>query len=181
MMRENRTFLPASLALLVVLAGGILLGSIGQQRANAARNSAAGAKPMMLFRADMHTEMLYNGEELELNLAITQTGNDCQAALDGGVCLRYSVVLDEKPVMAGYGVIPLSNVHITPATIILNVDTSKVPDFVNVVGTGAHIVMNWSNGSTVVRAGVLHSAKAAGGIGSFSVPGKGVIASMLFR
>jgi hypothetical protein len=182
-LRNKSALIPAALALLVVLAGGILLGSVGLQRSNAAKNTHAGAKTMLLARADVHVEFLYKGEDLDLNLSISQTGNDCQAALNGGVCLRYSVVLEEeeKPVMAGYGVIPLSTVHITPTNIFLNVDTTQVPDFVNVAGSGGRIVMTWKNSATTVNPGSLHSASVAGNIGSYVLPGKGIIASMLFH
>lgn len=179
-LRDRSALVPAALALLVVLAGGILLGSVGLQRSNAAQSSHAGAKTMLLARADVHTESLYKGEDLELNLSISQVGNDCQTALNGGVCLRYSVVLEEKPVMAGYGVIPLSAVHITPTNIILNVDTTQVPDFVNTVGAGGRIVLTWKNSATTVNPGSLHSASVVGKIGSFTLPTK-LIASMLFR
>jgi hypothetical protein len=180
-LRNRSALVPAALALLVVLAGGILLASVGLQRSNAAKNSHAGAKTMLLARADVHTESLYNGEDLELNLSISQVGNDCQAALNGGVCLRYSVVLEEKPIVAGYGVIPLSAVHITPTNIILNVDTTQVPDFVNVVGSGGRIVMTWKNSVTTVKPDTVHSASVAGNIGAYALPAKGIIASMLFH
>jgi hypothetical protein len=128
---------------------------------------------MQIARADAHVETPYNGEDLELNIAITQTQNDCQAPLNNGVCLRYSVVLDEQPVMVGYGVVPLRTVHVTPSTITLTVDTSKVPDFVTLVGPSGMIVMNWKTASPMAKANVPYKAAAQGGIGRYTVPSTG--------
>ena len=136
---------------------------------------------MQIARADAHAETLYNGGDLELNVAITQTQSDCQAPLNNGVCLRYSVVLDEQPIMAGYGVVPQRNVHVTPSGITLKVDTSKVPDFVNVVGSGGLIVMNWKTSSPMAKASVPYKAAAQGGIGPYSFPSNGASVAPLLK
>ncbi len=172
--RNIRVLGPLALTLAIVAAGGILLGAMAQQRSSAGANvGAAKAASMQIARADAHAETLYNGGDLELNVAITQTQSDCQAPLKNGVCLRYSVVLDEQPVMAGYGVVPQRNVHVTPSGITLKVDTSKVPDFVNVVGSGGLIVMNWKTSSPMAKASVPYKAAAQGGIGPYSFPSNG--------
>ena len=175
--RNLRVLGPPALALAIVAAGGILLGAMAQQRtgvSTGANVGAAKAASMQIARADAHAETLYNGGDLELNVAITQTQSDCQAPLNNGVCLRYSVVLDEQPIMAGYGVVPQRNVRVTPSGITLKVDTSKVPDFVNVVGSGGLIVMNWKTSSPMAKASVPYKAAAQGGIGRYSFPSNGV-------
>jgi len=167
---------PPALALAIVAAGGILLGAIAQQRTGVSTRAnvgAAKAASMQIARADAHAETLYNGGDLELNVAITQTQSDCQAPLNKGVCLRYSVVLDEQPIMVGYGVVPQRNVHVTPSGITLKVDTSKIPDFVNVVGSGGLIVMTWKTSSPMAKASVPYKAAAQGGIGPYSFPSTG--------
>jgi hypothetical protein len=169
--RNVRVLGPLALTLAIVAAGGILLGAMAQQRSSAGANDgAAKVASMQIARADAHAETLYNGGDLELNVAITQTQSDCQAPLNKGVCLRYSVVLDEQPVMVGYGVVPQRNVHVTPSGITLTVDTSKVPDFVNVVGSGGLIVMTWKTSSPIAKASVPYKAAAQGGIGPYSFP-----------
>jgi hypothetical protein len=173
--RNVRVLGPPALALAIIAAGAILLGAMAQQRSSTGVNAgAAKAASMQIARADAHSETLYNGGDLELNMAITQTQNDCQAPLNNGVCLRYSVVLDEQPVMVGYGVVPLRTVHVTPSGITITVDTSKVPGFVNVVGSGGMIVMNWKTSSSMAKANVPYKAAAQGSIGRYSLPSNSV-------
>jgi hypothetical protein len=180
--RNVRVLGPLALVLAIVSAGALLLGAMAQQRSSTGVNAGApAAAPMQIVRADAHVETPYNGEDLELNIAITQTQNDCQAPLNNGVCLRYSVVLDEQPVMVGYGVVPLRTVHVTPAGITITVDTSKVPDFVTLVGPSGMIVMNWKTSAAGVKANTAHSATAQGGIGRFTYPSNGVIATIIMR
>ncbi|HEY1388046.1 MAG TPA: hypothetical protein VGF38_05835 [Ktedonobacterales bacterium] len=173
--RNVRVLGPLAVALAIIAAGAILLGAMAQQRSSTGVNAgAAKAASMQIARADAHSETLYNGGDLELNMAITQTQNDCQAPLNNGVCLRYSVVLDEQPVMVGYGVVPLRTVHVTPSGITITVDTSKVPGFVNVVGSGGMIVMNWKTSSSMAKANVPYKAAAQGSIGRYSLPSNSV-------
>jgi hypothetical protein len=178
--RNVRVLGPTALALAIVAAGAILLGAMAQQRSSMGANVGA-AKAMQIARADAHAETPYNGEDLELNVSITQTQNDCQAPLNNGVCLRYSAVLDEQPVMVGYGVVPLRTVHVTPSGITITVDTSKVPDFVTLVGPSGMIVMNWKTSAAGVKPNMAHSATAQGGIGRFTYPNNGVIATIIMR
>jgi hypothetical protein len=64
-------------------------------------------------------------------------------------------------------------VHVTPSTITLTVDTSKVPDFVTLVGPSGMIVMNWKTASPMAKANVPYKAAAQGGIGRYTVPSTG--------
>jgi hypothetical protein len=195
---------PLALTLILILAWAILLGPIGQslhQGGAGATDQASAASPLVA-RADVHVETLLNGKDLEMNLAITQTENDCQAALNGGTCLRYSVVLDEHPVLVGYGVIPKASMSVTASSIVLRVDTSKVPDFVNIVGQGGPITINWkavTSASTaktdipqqavrqaevqgsVARYAVPQKTAVPGSTGRYAIPGTTVIASILMR
>ncbi len=172
---------PLALALGLVVVVAILLGPIAHQQPGASATSQVGAASMLVARADVHVETMSNGKDLELNVAITQTQNDCQAPLNGGVCLRYSVVEEEQPVMVGYGVIPQANVRVTPTNIVLKVDTRKVPGFVNVVGSGGVISVTWKNLSPTARVGVMHKVTAQGGIASYTLVSNGMIATMLVK
>jgi hypothetical protein len=171
--------------LMLILGMAALLGTLGQQRSNTNAHAST-TRPLLVARADFHAETVFQGKDLELNLAISQTGNDCQAALNGGVCLRYSVVLDENPVMAGYGVLPMADVYVTPTTIGVTVDTRRVPHFVHTVGTGGRISVTWK---TMSPAGAAASAQvnrpqkatAQGGIASYSLPSSGTIATIIYR
>jgi hypothetical protein len=182
-LHNKRILVPAALAFTLVVVAALLLGALGQQRASASRGNQAGNRPLLVARADIHAESVYQGGDLELNASITQTANDCQQALNGGVCLRYSVVLDEKPVMVGYGVIPLSAVHITPSSIMLNVDTSKIPTFVNSYGSGGRITISWKtvSGAQITRPNAPTKAVVVGGIDKFTFPGSGIIATMIYH
>src|SRR5579871_1634797 len=92
--------------LIVAMAGVLSTFALQHGKTQAATTTAA----LVIARADFHSETIYKGEELEMNIVISQIGNDCQAALNGGFCLRYSVVLEEQALMVGYGVIPASDV-----------------------------------------------------------------------
>lgn len=184
--RRVRALGPLALTLVLVLVAAILLGSIGHPRASTGATGHVGAASLLIARADVHVETVLNGKNLEMNLAITQTKNDCQEALNGGVCLRYTVVLDgdgdhEQALLAGYGVIPQANVNMTASSIVLKTDTSKIPNFVHVVGQGGPILINWKALSAVTKAGAVRKATAQGGIAQYTIPSNGVIASMLFQ
>lgn len=185
-LRANRALLPLALTLILILGLAALLGALGQQRANATMRPSASA-PLLVARADYHSETVLRGQDLEMNVAISQTGNDCQAALNGGVCLRYSVVLDERPVMAGYGVIPMADVKVTSTMIKVTVDTRKVPNFVHTVGTGGQISVTWKTSSPPAGAAASaqvnkpQKATVQGGIASYSLPSSGVVATIIYR
>jgi hypothetical protein len=168
----------------ILIVGGVAV-LIQQSQTNIA---AAGASPVVVARADFHSETEFQGKDLEVNVAISQTGDDCQAALNGGVCLRYSVVLDEKPIMAGYGVIPIADVHVTASSIVVTVDTSKVPNFVYVVGRGGPIAISWKTVSpkAAVTSDLVNKPQKAtvqGSIASYVLPGPstGAIATIIYR
>lgn len=184
-LRANRALLPLALTLIVILGMAALLGTIRQQHSNVGARPSATAT-LLVARADYHAETMLRGKDLEMNVAISQTGNDCQAALNGGACLRYSVVLDEQPVMAGYGVIPMSDVQVTSTMIIVTVDTRKVPNFVHTVGTGGQISITWKTTSPAGAAATAQvnkpqKATVQGGIASYTLPSSGVVASIIYR
>lgn len=180
--RTKRTLIPVAVTVLLVMTAATFFG-FAHLRQSSAAAGANGTPAVLVARADLHVEMQYHGKDLELNVAITQTGNDCQAPLKGGVCLRYSVVLDEQPLMAGYGVIPASAVKVTRTTIVLNVDTSKVPEFVNVVGTGTRIVVNWKTAAAgaSLKSNAPLKAAVQGNIAQYTFPSNGVVATMIYR
>jgi hypothetical protein len=168
----------------ILLVGGVAI-LIRQHQTNIA---VAGPAPVVVARADFHSETELQGKDLEVNVAISQTGNDCQAALNGGMCLRYSVVLDEKPIMAGYGVIPIADVHVTASSIVITVDTRKVPNFVYVVGKGGPISLSWKTVSpkAAVTSALVNKpqkATAAGSIAGYVLPGPstGAIANIIYQ
>lgn len=191
---HHRGLVSIAAVALLALAAAALMGLSSGRPADLAASSAsiasstsspsggtrANAKSTVLARADLHVETDYKGEDLELHILLEQTGDDCQSALNGGFCLRYSVSLDETPLLAGYGVIPATAVHVTRAKVALNVDTSKITSFTKVVGAGVHIVVTW-NAATSSANVVLHDANTQGGFGSYMIPLHGVVASVLFQ
>jgi hypothetical protein len=180
--RRIHSLRPLALTLLLVVSAVLLLwyGSTGRLL-HPGTGHAVGAPPLRVARADVHAETSLNGKDLELNLAISQIQNDCQEALNGGACLRYSVVLDERPLMVGYGVVPLANVHVTAQAIALRVDTSKLPNFVHLAGQGGLIVINWRAIAAVARAGSMQRAQARGAIEPYPLPHSKVLATLLVQ
>jgi hypothetical protein len=176
-----------TLAVTLILTPILIVGGVALlARQHQIKTAAAGPAPVVVARADFHSETEFQGTDLEMNVAISQTGDDCQAALKGGVCLRYSVVLDEKPIMAGYGVIPIADVHVTASSIVVTVDTSRVPNFVFVVGTGGPISLSWKTVSpkaavTSALANKPQKAKAQGNIASYALPSSNVIATIIYK
>jgi hypothetical protein len=182
--RGIRFLLTVSLTLLLIVGTVVLLEASSQQRS--VSHAISSAAPLLVARADFHSETEYAGKDLELNVAISQIGDDCQAPLHGGVCLRYSVVLDEKPVMAGYGVIPLADVHVTASSIQVKVDTRTVANFVHVVGAGGPVLIRWSTGrpATSVASAQLNRplrASAQGSIAAYALPSSGAIATVIYQ
>ncbi len=188
---------PLGLALTLVVGAVWLLGAGGANARSSGPASGSGhpggqrsAVTGRIARADAHVEMTVGGKDVELNVALTQTQSDCQApvtamnAVNGGVCLRYSVVVDEQGVLAGYGVIPASDVTVTPGVIALRVDTAQVLGFTQVVGARPVIVVTWQAlaGTT---SGMLQRASAQGSVGAYAIPrpsaSASVIATMLLR
>ena len=107
-----------------------------------------------------------NGGDLEVNLTITQTENDCQASLADGVCLRYSVVSDERAVIVAYGVVPLSAMRVSHGRIDLHVDTRTVPDFTFVIGAPVVVSVSWQVKSGA--GGALQRCATQGEIGAYA-------------
>ena len=186
-----RVSLPVALTLLPMLGAALLLGMFAQQRTTARALAAPPAPAVRVSRADFHSTSLLNGEDLELNLAISQNGGDCQAALNGGYCLRYAVVQDlsascDTAVMAGYGVIPAADVRVTASSITITVDTSTIPHFVHTIGIGGPISLSWKTTTPAGKApsamlNRVQKATAQGGIASYAVPSSGVIATIIYQ
>jgi hypothetical protein len=178
---DVRVLVTVSLTLLLIFGSVALLGASSHQRS--ITHEISGAAPLVVARADFHSETEYAGEDLELNVAISQIGDDCQAPLHGGVCLRYSVVLEEQPVMAGYGVIPLGDVHVTASSIQVTVDTRKVANFVHVVGAGGPISISWKTARPVAGAQINRPQKATalGSIAAYTLPSSGAIATIIYQ
>lgn len=140
------------------------------QSSQASQTAAlAPSHPTRIARADAHIEALVDGHDLEINLSLTQTEDDCQASLRNGVCLRYTVVSDERPVILAYGVIPLSAIKVSQGKIVLRVDPSKVPGFTFQMGPPQIINVTWQVKSGAL--GALQRCALQGSIGSYSFTG----------
>lgn len=181
--RRLRGLAPLAVALVLILAAAAVLGTIALAHGG---TQAAATSPLLIARADFHSETPYNGKDLEMNAALSQVGSDCQATLKGGYCLRYTVVLDEQAVMVGYGVIPASAVQVTSSSIVINVDTNKVAHFVHVVGVGSPVSISWKFASTAGKSPSAminkpQKATALGGISTYTVPASAVIATVLYK
>jgi hypothetical protein len=90
--------------------------------------------------------------------------------------------------MAGYGVIPITDVHVTASSIVVTVDTRKIPNFVYVVGKGGPISLSWKTVSpkpavTSTLVNKPQKATAEGSIASYALPGPstGAIATIIYR
>lgn len=202
--RRLQALWPLGVTLAVVVGAVLLLGSggagarSGATPSSAAQTASGAAKaPLQIARADAHAEYVQQGRDVEVNLALTQTQNDCQAPLNGGVCLRYSVVIDEEASLVGYGVIPAAAVTVSAGAITLHVDTGKTPGFIHVVGGSVLIVATWKSAATATaaaaaaKAGAQQQATAQGTIGTYTLPsvaasgtassGASMIATMIVR
>ena len=183
---------PLALALVLMVGAVVVLGQGAQARSGSqginnqtSQRTPGSAKPARLQRADVHVETPYNGKDLEFNVMLSQTENDCQGSFSNGAyCLRYALIIDEAPVLAGYGMVPASAVHITPGNIVIHVDTAKVPGFVVVLGPAQVVSINWKQLLAQSKVGTPMDAGAAGSLGTYQVPTSGprgtVIAHILY-
>lgn len=192
---------PLALAVAFAVGAALLVGSGGESAGQSVRAGAytntLSATGTRIARVDMHVETERQGKDWEVNVALTQTENDCQAPLNGGICLRYSIIVDEQAVSVGYGVIPSSDVMVVPQAITLRVDTRTTPGFSQVIGSGLSIAVKWHAGRQVTTgriamgqtatslARIQPPAMAVGDVGSFVVPGAGlatdVVATMIMQ
>lgn len=169
------------LALALVIGAVVVLGQGARAQSGSltannrpAQQTPGGAKPMRLQRADVHVETPYKGKDLEFNVSLSQTENDCQGSFsNGGYCLRYAMILDEAPVLAGYGMVPASAVHITPGNIVIHIDTAKVPGFVVVLGPAQVVSVNWKQLDAQSKVGSPMGASALGSLGAYPIPTSG--------
>jgi hypothetical protein len=145
---------------------------------------------LLIGSADFHIETVSASEgtddgdtELEMNLAISQTANDCQTPLLGEFCLRYDILLDDEPVQAGYGLIPLSDVSVTASSVTLRVDTRHEPRVTQTEGDGGLIQLTWALSAGLPRPALHATGVAAatvrGSVIGYAVPANGVTASVL--
>jgi hypothetical protein len=107
------------------------------------RAPATGLVRVVIERADLHVDDLPSDAELEVDLSISQTQGDCQMALHGQLCLRYNILLDDRPVQAGFGLISLADVTMSPPTLTLRTDTRHESQFVRTAGAGGVISLTW--------------------------------------
>jgi len=191
---------PVALTMALVVGAALLVGAgspSARQRARAGADATPSATGARIARADLHVETEKQGKDWEVNVALTQTENDCQAPLNGGICLRYSIVVDEAAASAGYGMIPASDVTVTPQTVTLRVDTRRTPGFSQVIGSGLSISVTWHAGRQVTTGGIpagqmdanlartQPAATAQGDVGTFVIPSAGpgtdLVANMLLQ
>lgn len=176
--RRSRGLGSLTVSLALVLGAILLIGSNspGQVDAKAGalvsahpniQTSHSTGKPLRIARADLHAEARINGDVVEINLSITQTQNDCLAPIKGGVCLRYSILSNEQGVLGGYGVIPASDIQVTPNRVVLKVDTSKVIGFHMSRGTPVVVDVTWV-AAPGARIGAQQNSGAQGYIGPYS-------------
>ena len=131
--RARRGRLLRSLAVLLALA---LLGSLPLLMPSDGHAAAP-----LLGDADVHVD----AGELEINLSLSQTQNTCGAtALNGQLCLRYSVEENETPVASGYGLIAASDVTMSGAGVTLTTNTTSYPGFHLVEGAGGALTISWT-------------------------------------
>ncbi|HEX9038842.1 MAG TPA: hypothetical protein VF808_17805 [Ktedonobacterales bacterium] len=159
--------------------GGPVSGSSQSPR------TQSSSKPARLQRVDVHVETPYQGKDLEFSVSLTQTEKDCAGSFSSGAyCLRYALIMDEAPALAGYGMVPATDVHLTSGNIVIQVDTAKIPGFVVVLGSAQVVSVNWRRLEAQTKAGAVMNASAQGALGAYRIPSSGpvgtVIAHMVF-
>jgi hypothetical protein len=121
-----------ALAALLALSMPVVVPSDGQ---------AAGPR---IGAADLHVDTILADDDREINLSLSQTQGDCGGtALNGQICLRYSVEVDDTEVEAGYGVIAPSALKVSGSSITLATNTAADPGFHLPVGHGGALSIRW--------------------------------------
>lgn len=172
-------------ALALALVGVGIIAVSAHPAARTATHAAAHTTParQLIERIDLHVDDLPGSEELEVNLALSQTIDDCGHPLNGEFCLRYSIMEDDTPVQAGYGLIPSSAVSFHGPTVKLNINTSVIPGFVRTAGSGGKINLTWvSVGSlpqVAAHASFLADTTVHGNVLDFTVPSTNVTAAVV--
>src|SRR5437588_725658 len=130
--RRSRGRVACALAALLALSLPVVVPTDGQ----------AAAPPIRA--ADLHVDTILAHGDREINLSLSQTHNDCGGtALNGQVCLRYSVAADETLVEAGYGLIAPSALKVSGSSITLATNTATDPGFHLLVGHGGVLSIRW--------------------------------------
>jgi len=166
----------------IVLAIGALSASaiLGDQVTSA---GARVAGHILIRQADLHVDTTIGDDELEVDLSISQMQNDCETPLRGRFCLRYTILLEDKPIQSGYGLMPSGNVETAESSITLWVDTSHEPGVIRTAGTGGTIALTWSTLAALPRpvqgASALTSASVQGSIVGYVIPRTNVTAGVL--
>lgn len=84
------------------------------------------AASMLIGDADVHVDV--NTGRFEINVSISQTQNNCGTrALNGQVCLRYSIASNDTAIASGYGLIASSAVQVTGSSITFSPSTRFGP------------------------------------------------------
>lgn len=143
----------------------------------------AASPPLRLGKADVHAEV--NG--FELAVSITRMSNDCDAALNGNYCLRYSVLdEDEHPLQSGYGLIAPTTVQVHGATITLSVNSAAARGLHHLVGRGGPIAITWTLTSASPKTTIkgettqLHLAAVSGNVIGYAIPSADAVAAVTF-
>jgi hypothetical protein len=148
-----------------------------------ARLPATGPARVLMERADLHVDDLPSDAELEVDLSISQSQGDCQMALHGQLCLRYTILLGDRPVQAGYGLIPVANVTMSPPTITLRTDTRHESQFVRTAGPGGVISLTWFSAAgwshASARGTSFADAVVRGTLAGYAIPATHVTAGVL--
>jgi hypothetical protein len=129
-------------ALVVILA--LTLAAILALSVHRGIPSRGYAASPLIGLADVHVYVGGAKSELEINVDITQTRNDCGAPLNGQICLRYSVTEDDQPIEAGVGLIPATAVKTSGATVKLSTNTASNPNIHRSAGGGGVIGITWT-------------------------------------
>lgn len=184
--RSNSRRTLCVLALAAVLGMLSALGGKSMEGVHSFRTVASvrsGPGVQRIGRLDVHVDDLPSAPGLELDLSVTQSENDCGAPTHGQMCLRYSITQDDKPVQAGYGPLPVSQVTVHGAAISLATDTHGDPKVVRTSGAGGPISLTWvavAGWSPVdAHASILREASVQGSVIGYVIPSTNVTAAML--
>lgn len=168
--------------LAIVLAGVGVVAARAQPQVNAA---SAPAAAQLIERLDAHVDDLPSAPELEMDLSLSQTIDDCGVPLHGQFCLRYSISEDDVPVQAGYGLIPASQVKVHGPVITLVTNTARDPGFVRVAGAGGVIAVTWTAFGSLPRVAshvaAMQGTSAHGTIVGMAIPSTNVTSAVVIH
>lgn len=118
-----------------------------------------------------------------MDLAITETQNDCGTPPRGLLCLRYTISTGDVATENGFGLVPISAVKVSLSTITLSIDTAKDPHMNLLAGKGGLISLTWSMPLGLPHPGsqgaALATASVHGTILGYVIPSTNVTAGVL--